>query len=393
MQTQLMTYRDVVDHALDFLGAATDEQSERKARRAVQSAVTGFCSIRNWSIFYRRGRLITNPKYNTGTVAYLNSSGAIPRQLTLTGGTWPTWAGDGNILIGRIVYPVSGRVSNTVLQLASLTAPNENFSSTTYEIAQEAYPLPVDFSSMGELVNMTLSMPMTYQSPGEFIRQQRANIAPAQPWTYTYMGDPRRFGSLSIYFYPPPDQAYVMDYSYRRQSRALYSHGAAPVVSYSAGKVTVPGLTAVVTGSGTLWTPDMVNCVIRFSSGATRPVPTGQAGPAPFYLQRTVAGYTSATELVLDGVVPADLTNVTYSISDPVDLEHGAMANFFLREVEKQCRIINRTEPQKFELQEYQQAMLLAMEADKRNHALTAETTTAPGIRVAAMASGSSIGA
>jgi len=367
MQTSLMSYADVLSHVIDYLGADATAQTERFARRAIQMAVNDMHSKRQWKCFFKRGRIVTSPAYQDGTIAYLATSGAIPRQVTLTGGTWPSWAADGTIRIGNVVWPIAKRVSNSVVQLQSATASQEDIASTVYMLSQETYPLPVDFADMGEIFALGYGRRLVCLTPNDFYRQQSLNISPAFPHSYCIQGDPRRYGSLSIFMYPAPDNAYTMDYSYRRQSRALSMHGASPVVSYQTGKATVTSASTTVTGTSTLWTADMVGCVMRFAGTPNGNVPTGQSGSDPFFVQRTVTGWTSATSLEIDQVTGVDLTAVPFSISDPVDLEMGAMMTYFLRECEKQARIVRRIKPEDYELKEYQRALVDAMEADQRN--------------------------
>lgn len=389
-----MTYKDVLEHVLDYIGADTTAQTERFARRAVQNAVSEFWSQRMWAIFYRRGRIITNPSYSTGTITYLYSGGAYPRQVTLSGGTWPSWAGCGTLQLGQYTYPISSRISNTVVQLQTNLAANQNLANATpYMLVQESYPLPVDFSVCDEIVNVGRGGIMYYQTPGDFIRQQRIHMGPALPMSYTIQGDSRRYGTLVVSFYPAPDLFYTMDYSYRRQSRALSSHGAVPVVAYTDGTASVAAGSAVVTGSGTLWTADMVGAMIRFSGTPNSKVPTGQSGVYPFYLQRTIVSWTSATQITMDAVSPSDLSGVPYSISDPVDLEAGAMSTYFLRECEKQMRILRRMVPIQGEDQNYAIALRQAQEADARHNERRNTFGDHTGsVRIASMPAGNTIG-
>lgn len=369
MQIQLLTYADVVAHALDYIGATTDLQSERFARRAVQMAVNDFHSKRNWAIFYKRGRIHTQPMYQTGTITYLLSSGSVPREVTLSGGTWPTWAGEGNIIINQVSYPIAARISGTVLQLQQALAPNADLASPlSYQLAQESYPLPVDFGDCGEITNIGRAGIMQYQTPDEFVTMQRILTGPAIPWAYTIQGDSRRYGSLAVSFYPAPDLLYEMDYSYRRQSRALSSHGTSPVVAYVDGSATIAATSLIATGINTAWTRSMVGAVIRFAATSTSKTPTGQSGTHPFFVQRTITGWTSATSITMDQVPGEDLLGVPYAISDPVDLEAGAMTTYFLREVEAQMRLIRRIEPTKEENLKYREALIAAFEADARHH-------------------------
>lgn len=354
------------------MGAATDAMTERFARRAVQMAVNDYYSKRTWSIGYRRGRILTTPPYSTGTITYDSAT----KIVTLTGGTFPSWAGEGSINLpalptglGVIPYPIASRISGTQIKLQTASAANADISTaSTYTLVQDSYSLPVDFGSAGEIVSMGYSNQVYYVTPAEFIRAQRSTVSQGNPYLFTIEWDWRRYGSLCMMFYPPPNALYTFDFSYQRQGRALNSHGITPVVAYTDGNVTVGASSTTVTGTGTVWTPDMVGCVIRFSSSSNSKVPTGPGGTSPFYVQRTVTGFTSATSITIDQVTGTALTNVPHAISDPVDLEHGAMSTYFLREVEKQTRLVRRIKPEDFELREYQASLVAAFEADNRHH-------------------------
>jgi hypothetical protein len=392
MQVTVSTYDDVVSHALDYLGSATDAETQRLARRAVQGAVNAFWSQRQWSYFYKRLRVITNIPYSTGVdgslITYLVSAGAVPRQVTLIGGTWPSWAANGQLGLGQIPYQVSGVISPTALQLASNMAPNADITTpTSYVLSQPDYTLPADFGAMDELVNMGFARSLLYQTPGNFVAQQRVYIGPANPFMYTIQADPRRYGALMLSFWPPPDQVYNMDASYRRQSRAL------TILGYSTGSVNTTNGSTIISGNGTIFTPKMVGCIIRFAQQSGQKIPTGPGGASPFFLQRSVVGFTDSTHIAVDQDPQNTIPNCPYIISDPVDLEPGAMSNYFLREIEMQFRIIRRIESTKFEEQHYQKALMSAFEADARHY--ESRSTGSSGldrVRIATMPTGPNLG-
>ena len=389
----MLTYRDVVDHVLDYMGGnITDPDSERLSRRAVQCAVNEFHSKRNWTCFYKRGRIITSPPYATGTIQYQATSGSVPRQITLTGGTWPSFAGSGVLIINNILYPVWAMLDSATLQLQEITAPAADIDAgTSFQLVQENYPLPVDFGQIQEIVNSSQGGWMTYLTPGEFMAQQRQYNLLGVPYSYTYQNDPLYRGTLAIAFYPFPDIAYTMDMFYRRQSRALSAQGAIPVVAYTVG--TASASTQTVTGTGTAWTPGMAGCVIRFAAQSNGDVPTGQGGSSPFAMQRMVTGVTNAQTLTIDQVPDVSFANVPYAISDPVDLEFGAMMTYFLRECEKQIRILRRISPQSNEDAMYANALIAAFEADQRHNEARATFGYIGGRRrISGMPSGPNVG-
>lgn len=362
MQLQMLTYRDLIDHVIDYLGSATDSTTERFARRSVQMAMNAIWNDRNWVYFYQRGRINTVASYATGTIAYDATGGAVERQITLTGGTFPSWSGDGVIAINNIPYEIASRVSDTVLQMASRSDPHADIASTQYTIFKDTYTLPVDFGAMGEVVNVGYVRMMAYVPPDDFIKAQRMQIYPATPFLYTITGDPRRYGAMVIRFYQPPDAIYSMDFSYRRSPRQLN------VIGYDTGKVSVTSGSATLTGSGTSWTSSMVGAILRVADPDTEGIPTGVSGANPALLERAVAAYVSATELTLDAVASSDITNASHSISDPVDIEPGAMLELLLRSVERQARQLRRMKATPDEERQYAEAKISAFEADARHY-------------------------
>jgi hypothetical protein len=363
MQLNMMTYRDAVDRAIDYMGAATDATTERFARDAVQSAYDEICGKRNWVYYLHRNRITTQAPYSTGTVQYQHSGGAVPRQLTLTGGTWPSWAGEGTVAIASIPHIATGRISDTVLQLATYANPGQNVASgTAYRLWQDTYTLPPDFGSSGDMVAIGWQRQLTYVTPDEHLRLQRLQLSPAQPWCYTIRGDDRKYGALAVTFYYPPDQVLLVDYTYRRRPRQLR------VLGESTGTASITSSSTAVTGSGTAFLSSHVGSVIRFASDNLNGVPTGLRGANPYTVERTIVAYTSATSVTLDQDPQQSLTNVAYSISDPVDVEPGAMLNYFMQEVRRQCRMARRMESSKDEERQYQEHRIAAYEADARHH-------------------------
>ncbi len=121
----------------------------------------------------------------------------------------------------------------------------------------------------------------------------------------------------------------------------------------------------VVVGTGTAWTSKMVNTVIRFS-GDKIDYPTGPNGANMPVLERTVAAVTDGTHIVLDSAADQTLTNVYHVISDPVDVEEGAMLTAFLRKCELQLSIIREKKVIPLYDQLYKDALDKAMSGDSR---------------------------
>ncbi len=78
--------------------------------------------------------------YETGTISSSSTT------VTLTGGTWPSWAAQGDIWADGAYHPVSTRSSDS--QIVLVTAPSTAFSTDTYSLKHREYDLPDDFGGM-----------------------------------------------------------------------------------------------------------------------------------------------------------------------------------------------------------------------------------------------------
>lgn len=386
MQADVWTYSDLIGHALDYSGAATDAQSERFARRAIQNAVNEMQGAKNWAYFYSVGQILTVAPYSTGTITYDHSGGAYDRLVTLASGTWPTWAADGILVIDNVTYQVATRQSGTQITLSDSMNPGDDVAAgTSYTIYRDTYPIPLDCGSVGEVILQGQQAVLQYVPLATLMPNQATNLTQAQPSYYSLIGDPNRFAALSMRFDPAPDAAYNVKFTYRRRPRQLR------VDLYDTGTASITNGSTTVTGSGTTWTSNMVGSIIRFSSGSTD-VPTGISGASPYVQERSIVGFTSATSMTLDADPQTTLSAVKYSISDPVDIETGAMLTYFLREIERQVRIIRRMKPTQDEEGYYRTAMMAAFEADSRMHGSRARLSVPLwGRRMADMPTGADI--
>lgn len=354
---RLTTYKDVIDHLADYLGGASDGTTERLARRAIQNAYQDLPGLRNWSYFYNRGRIVTSAPQSTGTVIYTQAT----RTVTLTGATWPSWVTQGVLAIGTTPYAVASNPSSTTIVLATQTNPGKDVASSPYTLFQDSYTLPIDFVSADSLVNLNNGQYMKYAHLSEWLEMQRIYRGPALPYVYSITGSPNFFGAMSVRFFPPPDQAYPIDFVYKRRPRQMN------IPVYGAGTCATTSGSLTVTGTATTWTAAMIGSVIRFSAQGDTVPPSGPGGQNPTSVERTITGVTDVTHLTVDVDPGVTLTTNLYAISDPVDIEEESMLTFFYRECEKQLRSTRRIKPTETEEQDYRMAMALAFEADARS--------------------------
>ena len=130
----LYTYQDVIDHLLDWLGVAVDDNSLRQVKSAILSAYRELPNLRNWSYYYNRTRLNTVADYSTGTITYDHTGGSSERLMTLASGTWPTWAEFGVLKVGSNYYSIASRDSATQITLNAVATTVA--AGTAYELGR-----------------------------------------------------------------------------------------------------------------------------------------------------------------------------------------------------------------------------------------------------------------
>ncbi|MAH47360.1 hypothetical protein CMI37_16160 [Candidatus Pacearchaeota archaeon] len=99
-----------------------------------------------WSFLFPASTLSIEAPYSTGTIAYDDTGGSSENLITLSGGTWPSWAAEANIRISGTDYPVYNRVSDTLITLGSSDNPGADVAaSTAYNLHKDDYTLPDNF--------------------------------------------------------------------------------------------------------------------------------------------------------------------------------------------------------------------------------------------------------
>lgn len=386
MRVALTTWKDLIDHLVDWLGANPGAEAHRDAKRASLAALRALASAHRWSYYFDRFRVATAAPYTTGTVVYDHTGGSYERVLTLTGGTWPAWAAQGTVVIADISYEVADRKSDTEVTLSVASNPGADVSSTGFTLYRDTYPLPTNFQAMGLLMLPTHSTLLCYEHPAGWLEHQRVYRGTALPRTFTVRGDPNYMNTLALSLYPPPDAAYELDGLYQRRPRELR------VDAYTAGTVTGTAGLATLTGSGTSWTSKLVGTVLRLSSDS-RNLPTADWGAYPASEERVVTAVNSATSVTLDDVLDSSYAGVKYLCSDPVDVETASMLTAMLRGCEAQIAQSRRMADRAQAMADYNRELILAREADSRNFTAERVGPNVPfPVRLADMPSGDDVG-
>lgn len=323
----LATYQDLIDALGVATGGGSTTPEQRDVRFACQEAYTHLGDIHNW-LFYRRAyRVQLSAPYDTGTIVYDHTGGASERLVTLTGGTFPSWARNGKIIIDNVVYEVAERLSDTTLTLDAVLNPGADVSSTSYTMMRSAYAMPFDFKGMFDPQDEN-QIRACYVRPHEWHSLERTMPTQTDAFFWTVMPSPDTYAGYVLRTWGYPSTAQSLDFMYQGRPRPIKRSGYE--TSSRAGTVTLAANTAVQ-GNSTTFTSDMVGSILRVTSSTTV-YPTGEGDLNVWSEQKVITAYTAASgasALTVDSSWGTTYTTVLYTISDPCDVDHS-LWNFLL---------------------------------------------------------------
>lgn len=301
-------------------------------RQAIRHAYTDMPTFFDWTYFARRYLINTVEPYDTGTVSYDATSGLF----TLSGGTWPAWAEEGQLWISDNRYGVAERISDTVLAVDYTQAPGDDIAATSYTLLKPYYDLPPDFWRMQGLARSNGLWPLTEAKSNTRPDFRDAMPQPGAPCEYAFVSIPSIWpGAVGLELIPAPDAAESVMMNYRARSRPWVT--ARP---YTTGTVSITGTT--VTGSGTVFPQTASGMLLRVGTSAI--APTGMDGAAPYAAQYQIAHRVSDTVLRLFEPATA-VSGVKYVLDDPVDIDPLVMVpTFDLLCAEWYCQLTRKKE-------------------------------------------------
>lgn len=166
----------------------------------------------DWSFLRPLADVSTTAPYATGTITI--AAGVV----TLTGGTFPTWAASGVLKVNNRYYSVASRNSSTQLTLDTTSITISTAAS--YQLARPEIPLDATFDAVDNDSDLTYyPSPETWYPPVKWrhdsmIRQLEGNHPEfGRPVFYsvrTSTFDPTVGSRKVLVLYPSPDKAYTL---------------------------------------------------------------------------------------------------------------------------------------------------------------------------------------
>jgi len=345
-----LTYFDLVESLIVSSFGGPQDAEQRDIRTAIHRAYDELTTIRDWAYYHVHGRIVLQAPYSEGTVT---SSGST---VTLTGGTWPSWAASGAYLkVGEEITRVAARTSNTVLVLDSSLPFKEDVTDELYTLYRSVYPLPADFRNLDEPSDEYNWWSGLYVTPDQAMKIARVSAATGEPYHWTLIKDPNSAGwAIQVVGYPTGTQ--TLDFTYRRTARPIRFSGH----EAAARQGTIARSATAVTGAGTAFSEALVGSVLRVGDSTNVPGPIESL--TPWVSEAKITAVANATGLTTDvsGTVAA---STRYLITDPMDIAphmHAALdsaCDYWL------ARIRGAGEDKVFQM--YQRDLRLAMEQDQ----------------------------
>ena len=195
--------------AVDLTGTKADAI----IKGAVNDALDMVSSERTWPFLLRKEYLNLRGAYSTGTITITNGVNTI----TLTTGTWPTWAASGKVMVAGQIIDVATRTSGSVLTMAD-TWGATTLTAQSYVIYQNEYDLPDDMWRFHEtLPGQRWGWGAAPVSIGEVLKAENfATYSQAFPSLYAVAN-----GNFICWPYPSADAMYAFTY-YARPARLVY---------------------------------------------------------------------------------------------------------------------------------------------------------------------------
>lgn len=343
------------------MGGNAETAAVEDLRKAIRTAMRGLSAEHPWPYLTDFMYLNTQESYTTGTIAYT----AATRTVVLTGGTWPSWADMGSIVIGIEHARVQKVVDSTTIILLEADAPVEDYSGSftfyQYRFLMPANLLIYKFGKM-QIENTGWLDYVPYALWETDVRKRYLSATGIPRW-FTINRDVINTGRTVVSLWPYPTTAQRLRFAYIRHPNDV------AVWSYETGRVTT-ALSTDVVGTETVFNQKHVGCVIRTGSDQVNP-PTDQDGTYPYVDEAIISEVTDSENLVTSTALENAQTTVAYVISSLMDVDVFSMQEVLLYRARLELAKIRRVDNIQDYVKDYEDALYSAKCQAKPNNTIS----------------------
>jgi hypothetical protein len=369
---QFMTFSDLIEHGLDYLGGTADEQATRDCARAARQAYNDLANARLWQYLMQQGQILTDPPSGAGTIAY-NHGGLVvppstrthPRCVTLSGAVWPVPAAGGTVGPGWMLrvdtatYQVESYIDPTHLTLTIDVNPMRDIpAGTPYTLYHDGYLLPADFARQDTAIYEGNFGGLQYSDPTDYLWNQRYVLSAGTPRFYTVVGSRAYPGELEVRFWPYPTETRTIGFIYQRQPRTIQIQG------LTDGTVSVTMGSTQVQANGFVFPSTCPGAILRL--GTPQRAPDSWIGANPPSFETYIQDRLDPLSVVVNDPSPFTGT-YAYVLSDRLDVELNSMLQPILRGVEKYLQTARNIQGKPDAAIAYSMALKEAQAADSRS--------------------------
>lgn len=214
-----LTYTVLEAYARRQFADRVGTKADTEINEAINDAFAMIAKERRWPWYLSPGYITTAASYSTGTLTATNGSAVV----TLSGGTFPTYAASGELSVSGQWYTISTRDSGTQITLATaFTGTTVAATTGTWLVYQDAYTLPSDCMNFHRpLYGKTSAFKPTAASYEQLLElKSDTQTSQSNPAIYCIRKN-------TIMFAPAPSSAAVVNFCYYRKPATLSSGGTA----------------------------------------------------------------------------------------------------------------------------------------------------------------------
>jgi hypothetical protein len=234
------SYSSLLERVGHFLfgirsGYSADQTDD--IEECIKDGLNDVYTAHSWSFFRPVKEISTTAPYATGTIEVIDGV------VTLTTGTFPSWAAVGVLKVGSDYYDVDTRDGDSQVTLEDTTVDVD--AGTSYELGRPEYDLPTGFEAIeGDLTyepgQSDFYPPIRQKDDGEIRRLRQDDPYHDRPIYYgirTVEFDPTVGSRRRLSLYPTPDAAYVFKARMKLRSTMIDAANQYPVGAESLAQV------------------------------------------------------------------------------------------------------------------------------------------------------------